>query len=320
MSEREAQQSRNEVCLTTVNSRKVHKAAHYRNRLGGVSAAQCAEEDRRLPARHALAGSHHQVRWLGHVGRWVTVTACMTLVIALPGCGTGSGSTNGRLHGGQHREALPPQRSVSLGVNTILDYGNQQAIALADAVNRGAGYRAIVSESSFGALLDRFDGAVVGDLHIDIVFTGMSQQTVRVTSIQIEPVESAAQALSGTYLPVAHQGGRSAYEFIANMDTRNPTLKRANSTGAEPSSSGQTFPDFNLQLKTGEQSTIGIDFRAARGRFKWFLKVGYLVGSHAYSLVVRAPRGLPFAVTGPARRYSVSYVDIPYVGLRLKSK
>ncbi len=191
-------------------------------------------------------------------------------------------------------------------------YGNQKAIALAKGISNGRGYRDIISDMPYSVLLSHFNGAVIGDLHVIIIFTGEVKQTVRVTNIQISSIKAARSAFSGTYLPIAHQGGLEAYEFNANMNQAVPRLSRTKS--------GQAFPDFNIRLAAGEQSTVGINFTAFRGNFKWLLTVTYLVGTNVYRMVVRAPGGHPFAVTAPVRQYSVTYINSGFSGMQLKSK
>jgi hypothetical protein len=207
-------------------------------------------------------------------------------------------------------QSLPPERQL-LGATTIIDYQSQAAVALGKPVNSGPGYAEIVGNLSYASLLKSYTGAVIGDLHVDIVFTNNTTQTIRVTELQISQLHASSQPFAGTFIPVAHQGGTTAFEFTADMDSPDPVIK--------PRSGGQPFPDFNLQIAPGEQDTTAVSFLADSGSFTWSLTVTYLIGTQSYKQRINQPGGQSFAVTAPAAKYSVEYQVVPFAGLQLVS-
>lgn len=204
--------------------------------------------------------------------------------------------------------SLPPERQL-LGATTIIDYQSQGAVALEKPVNSGPGYAEIVGNLSYASLLKSYTGAVISDLHADIVFTNKTTRTIRVTELQISQIHSSSQPFAGTFIPVAHQGGTSAFEFTADMNSPDPVIK--------PRSGGQPFPDFNLQMAPGEQDTTAVSFLATSGSFTWSLTVTYLIGTQSYRQQIDPPDGQPFAVTAPAAKYAVEYRIVPFAGLQL---
>jgi hypothetical protein len=200
----------------------------------------------------------------------------------------------------------------------MVTYGYQSAVALSAPEDNGVGYQEIVDGTSFATLLSRFPGAVVQDLHVDLVFTGQAKENVRITNILIDHVQGNPHPLAGTLIPVAHQGGQPYADFVVNMNEPDPSLVRTGENG-QSSGSGETFPDYEIQLMPGEQDTIGVHFLATQGTFHWLLQVDYLVGTDSYTARVTAPGGGPFAVTGRAAKYAVTYIDVPFVGMQLQS-
>lgn len=121
----------------------------------------------------------------------------------------------------------------------------------------------------------------------------------------------AGHPFAGTFIPVAHQGGTTAFEFTADMNSPDPVIK--------PRSGGQPFPDFNLQMTPGEQDTTAVSFLANSGSFTWSLTVTYLIGTQSHQQQINPPGGQPFAVTAPAAKYTVEYQVVPFAGLQLAS-
>ena len=280
-----------------------------------LNAATTAPATTAAPATQGQPGSSSgkALRWL-KVHWWTGLLACAAAVVypALNAVGTSAG--NGTLHAARHLLAgsTPSQKAVParpLGVSTLVDYSDPPAIALDKPVRGGVGYAEIVgglsdvagAPESWSSFLAKNYGAPVGDLHADVTLTGQVSHGVRVTNIAIERDGSVSAPLSGTYIPIPHGGGEDAYRFSASMDAPNPVLRRL--------PSGETFPDFNVQLSQGEQVTLAIDFLASRYSSKWILRITYLVGTHAGHLDIREPNNQPFAVTAPAHNYKVSYVS-----------
>lgn len=216
---------------------------------------------------------------------------------------------------GQPHAPLTP-----LAVTMAVSYSDSAAIALAASVITGPGYAALVagpspesgSDAGWTDFLARYPGAPVGWLHVDLVLTGQVDKVVRVTNIQIERIGLPSAPLSGTYIPIPHQGASAAYVFSANMNAPNPVLRRV--------PSGQTFPDFNITVSKEDQETIAINFLAARYSSRWILHFTYQVGTKVHYLDVREPNKQPFAVTAAARSYGATYVsDYPTgIGYYLK--
>ena len=250
---------------------------------------------------------------------WTVVLACIAAVVYPALNAIGSSAGNGALHAARHvfADPTPSHKAVPtppLAVTTLVSYSDALAIALDKPVSSGAGYAEIVSGLSdiagagetWSSFLAKYYGAPLSELHTDITLTGQASHGVRVTNIQIERVGPASAPLSGTYIPIPHGGAQAAYRFSANMDAPNPILTRL--------PSGQTFPDFNVQLSQGEQVTLAIDFLASRYSSTWILHVTYLVGTRTGYLDLREPNNQPFAVTAPARSYKISYVSNSLAG------
>ena len=206
--------------------------------------------------------------------------------------------------------------AVPLGVTAEADYSDGNAVALAAPVSSGLGYADLLAgpsntdpQNSWAGFLARYDGAPIGELHADFVLTGQDKTPVRVTNIQIQRVGPVMKPFSGTYIPIPHGGPQAAYQFTANMDAPDPVITRL--------PSGQTFPDFNVQLTDGEQLTLSVNFLATHYSCRWVLLVTYLTGTRAHVLKIEALNGQPFAVTGQAKRYKVVYAsNFPQVGYR----
>lgn len=253
---------------------------------------------------------------------WAAIIPCLAAVAypALNAIGTSAGT--GALHAARHVFASAPSHKAApppLAVTTQVSYTDALAIALDKPVSSGAGYVEIMGGLSdiggagetWSSFLANHYGAPVSRLHTDITLTGQASHEVRVTNIQIERVGPVRAPLSGTYIPIPHEGGQAAYRFSANMDAPNPVLTRL--------PSGQTFPDFNVQLSHGEQVTLAINFLASRYSSTWILHITYLVGTRTGYLDVREPNNQPFAVTAPAHSYKVSYVsNFPSSGYHLE--
>jgi hypothetical protein len=244
---------------------------------------------------------------------WAAAFACAGALLypALNVIGTSAG--NGALHAAGHVFTSPTHSGKAnpdppLAVTTVVSYSDALAVALDKPISSGIGYAEIVgglsdisgNSQTWDSFLARNYGAPVSELHADITFTGQARQGVRVTNIQVERVGPVRAPLSGTYIPIPHAGGQAAYRFSANMDAPNPVLTRL--------PSGQTFPDFNVQLSQGAQVTLAIDFFASRYSSRWILHVTYLIGAHTRYLDIREPNNQPFAVTAPAHSYKVRYV------------
>lgn len=250
-------------------------------------------------------------KWL-RAKRWRSIGALLLAVLAPTVTGIGTSLWNGERHVvGQILDDPPAHKAARtpLGVTTVASYTDADAIALSKPVSTGAGYAEIVggltdiagTGTTWSSFLGKNYGAPLSKLHTDITLTGQSSREVRVTNVQIQRVSPMSAPLSGTYIPIPHAGGKAAYRFSANMDTPNPVLRRL--------PSGQTFPDFNVQLSQGEQVTLSIDFLAARYSSKWTLRLTYLVGTHTSYLDIREPNNQPFAVTAPADSYKVTYIS-----------
>lgn len=93
------------------------------------------------------------------------------------------------------------------------------------------------------------------------------------------------------------------------MNSSNPVIK--------PIGTGQPFPDFNLQMAPSEQDTTAVSFLATSGSFTCSLTVTYLIGTRSYSQRISQSDGQPFAVTAPAKKYTVEYNVVPFAGLQL---
>ncbi len=76
----------------------------------------------------------------------------------------------------------------------------------------------------------------------------------------------------------------------------------------------QSFPDFSINLSSGEQSTLAINFDGYQHSYEWVLLVDYLIGTREYSRKITAPGNKPFLLTGPAKKYRVRYVSNGSVG------
>jgi hypothetical protein len=244
-------------------------------------------------------------------GRSISVWVAAGLLgfSAIAGCG-GSGRQQPPSRPAKSgNQSLPPTRRL-LGITTIIDYQSQDALALEKPVSSGPAYAEIVGNLSYASLLKSYTGAVIGDLHADIILTNVATQAIRVTGIHIIHIHADRQPFAGTYIPIAHQGGTAAFELNADMNSPDPVIK---------SDTGQSFPDFNLQLAPSDQNTVAVSFLADSGSFTWSLTVSYLVGTQSYSQSINAPGSGPFAVTAPAAKYAALYRIVPFAGLQLVS-
>jgi hypothetical protein len=255
---------------------------------------------------------------------WAGVIAVAAAVAypALNAIGTSAG--NGVVSTARHAfsSAGPSHKtapSAPLAATTVVSYSDAQAVALQESVTSGTGYDELVSGlsdigsggNSWGSFLASHPGAPLGRLHTDITLIGLAKSGVRVTNIQIERVGPPRAPMSGTYIPIQHAGGQAAYTFSANMDSANPVLTRV--------PSGQTFPDFNVELSQGDQVTLAVDFLAAHYSSAWNLYVTYLVGARTGHIEIEAPNNHPFAVTAAAHSYKTSYIsNYPMNGYSLK--
>jgi hypothetical protein len=243
---------------------------------------------------------------------------CGLLALILSACGAPAGSAGSGGHTpASSTPVVPPARPL-LGVTAYVTYEEQSAVALSAPVSSGLGFQEIVGGTPFETLLRRFSGAVVQDLHVDLVFTGLTEENVRITNLLVDDVQADPHPLAGTLIPVAHQGGEPSADFIVNMNEPDPSLVRTGENGQSPGT-GETFPDYEIQLTPGEQDTIGIHFVAKQGTYHWLLQVNYLVGTDKHTIRVTAPAGGPFAVTGRAAKYAVTYVNNGFAGLQLQS-
>lgn len=249
-------------------------------------------------------------KWLE--AKWLRWTLGAMLIPVLGGIGVAiEHDVEHAAHQVIHGHSKSPSsgtRAVALAVTSQPDYSYGSAVALASGVSSGLGYADLLAgpsdtdaENSWAGLLGTYSGSPVGELHVDLVLTGQDKTKVRVTNVQIQRVGPVMPALSGTYIPIPHQGAEAAYQFTANMDAPDPVLTRV--------PNGQTFPDFNVQLADGEQLTLSINFDAVQYSCRWVLLVTYLTGTRTHVIKVEAPNGQPFAVTGQATAYKDVYAS-----------
>lgn len=273
----------------------------------------------------APAPDHQEVKHLAKVRKWLKARLRWTLSAILAGAlgGLGLGiyqSVGHEAHQVIHGDSKGPSSgppAVPLAVTSQPDYSYGSSVALANGVSSGLGYADLLTgptdtgaQNSWASLLAKYSGAPVGELHVDLVLTGQDKTKVRVTNVQIQRVGLVMPPLSGTYIPIPHQGAEAAYQFTANMDAPDPVLTRV--------PNGQTFPDFNVQLADGEQLTLSINFDAVQYSSRWVLLVTYLIGARSHVIKVEAPNGQPFAVTGQATAYKDVYAsNFPQNGYHL---
>lgn len=201
-----------------------------------------------------------------------------------------------------------------LGVDTAVAYGNTPGVGLPTALTSGSDYLALlggqIGDSSaagfagrddWESFLDRNRGAPVTEMHVDLVVTGEDSSPIRITNVRIVFTAAPLPNLTGTYIPLVHGGGQNSYNFIADLDSASPTI--VGTAGQE------SFPDFNIELAAGEQSTLAIDFTANKHYYAWVLYVDYLKGTEKRSYKVTAPSGRPFTITGSATTYHATYTS-----------
>jgi hypothetical protein len=297
--------------------------------------AQATESATTADEPGTTASGHHGTPVQAHLARvwgwltarwwhWVAVVIAAVLMPALGVFGTSLGqyAQNRARHlifrSDTHARGNSTVMPLGIAADVSYSYGN--AVALAAPLSTGLGYADLLAgpsdtdpQNSWASLLARYNGAPIGELHVDFVLTGQDQTPVRVTDIQIQRVGPVMPPFSGTYIPIPHAGATAAFQFTANMDAPDPMIMRL--------PSGQTFPDFNVQLADGEQLTLSINFLATHYSCRWVLLVTYLTGTKTHVLKVGAsPGGQPFVVTGPARTYKVRYAsNFPQAGYSLTS-
>ncbi len=281
-----------------------------------------ADEPPAPAARHRGATYLAKVRkWLN--AKWLRWTLGAILTGALGGAGLSIFQvvehSAPQLIPGHRNRTAPATAAIPVGVTSEADYSYGNAVALGAGVSSGLGYADLLAgpadtdpQNSWAALLTRYGGAPISELHVDFVLTGQDATKVRVTNVEIQRVGPVTPPLSGTYIPIPHGGAQAAYQFMANMDAPNPVLTRV--------PNGQTFPDFNVQLSDGEQLTLSVNFLATRYSCRFVLLVTYLTGTKTHILKVRATNGQPFAVTGQATSYKAVYAsNFPEAGYHLTS-
>lgn len=250
------------------------------------------------------------------------ITAALVGLLLSCGNHLGTGTTGRSVHHAHETHPAVPARRDLLGINVNVNFSDGSsggnALALAKPVSSGPGLREILSGVPYATLLQHYQGAAIGDLHVDVVLTGASTSGLLVTNIQVAILDSRREPLSGTFLPIAHQSTPAATEYLVDMNAPDPVLRRSTGPYSRKAKRGaQTFPDGTIMLNPGEQQVVGIDFLASRGYFACRLKFTYQIGTQVFTETRGMSPESPFAVTGRASRYAVRYKDVAYAGLQL---
>ncbi|WP_343948690.1 hypothetical protein [Nonomuraea longicatena] len=190
---------------------------------------------------------------------------------------------------------------VTIGhVSTDLD---NQDIALREPVTDPAGRRALLGAhrppDEWQALLTRHEAAAVGRITLTVVLTG-NRSSLRI--VEIKPRIKVREKLSdGAFLAVSREGVAETVAVKADLDEPAPRFVTADNPRV------RYFSAKQIDLKEDERVTLEMSITAKKAYYEFDLVATVLAGEQSEQIVITAPGGSPFRVTGEARTYRSFY-------------
>ncbi|NJP88793.1 hypothetical protein HCN51_04870 [Nonomuraea sp. FMUSA5-5] len=160
-------------------------------------------------------------------------------------------------------------------------------------------------EESF---MERYRAARVGSMVVVAVLSGnragLRIADVRPRVLKREPVSD------GALLRVTHAGEAGTIEVAADLDERVPRFVPVK---------GRKTPYFQVKqidLVRDERVTLAMTLTACEAFYEFEFVATVVSGGRTEQVVIRRPGGLPFRLTGPARKYRSVYGENPLGGWR----
>ncbi|MGW5263424.1 hypothetical protein ACWEQG_20825 [Microbispora sp. NPDC004025] len=157
-----------------------------------------------------------------------------------------------------------------------------------------------------GALLERHHAALVGQMDVTVVLEG-NRSSLRVADIK--PRVLTRQPVSdGAYLIAVTAGETDTIEMAADLDRLDPYF----TTGDKQRTS--YFLAKQIDLKQDERVTLSLSITGRKAYYEFDLVATVVTEGRAEQMVIRAPGGVPFRLTGPAADYRSFYIASPNGG------
>lgn len=196
---------------------------------------------------------------------------------------------------------VPSSNALPFAIDVLEDYGDCNAFALPIRLLSGQQYAQLTTTNEFtddqwSHFLLPLKGAPVGSVSIALTFSGLPDTTARITDVQIKPIGRPADAYSGSYIPLIHQGGGdNPYNFTVDLSKPNPKL--------EGMAGQQDFPGWQINVNQDLDSTVYVHFTAGTQAYAWDFVIDYDANGINKSTLVTQPGGGPFNLTGPSNTY-----------------
>ncbi|MFF4625558.1 trypsin-like peptidase domain-containing protein [Nonomuraea jabiensis] len=169
--------------------------------------------------------------------------------------------------------------------------------------------------NALAALLARYQEAPIGSVDVVVVLVG------RVSSVRIVNMRprilKRLPVSRGALLTIPREGEVPTVEISADLDRPDPRFTPKN----KPDTS--YFRETQIDLKRDERVTFSMTFRGKKAFYEFELVLTVLTGNHTEDLVVRAPDGGPFRLTGESSAhdkspaYDSTYEKSPLGGWRV---
>jgi len=140
----------------------------------------------------------------------------------------------------------------------------------------------------------------IGTMKVLLVLRGRRNDPIRVLDVRPRILSSGPVA-AGTCLSLPSAGDSPVFPVKADLD-------RLASVRAP---AGRLL-EKNIDLVYGERASVELTVTAGKRRYEWDIEVSYAYGdSDQVQLAHFAPEaGRPFRLTGPARRYAITYTSL----------
>ncbi|MGW0822555.1 hypothetical protein [Streptomyces sp. NPDC002845] len=193
------------------------------------------------------------------------------------------------------------------------DYTDVPGVALSKPLRRGddafALRRGIDSNEKWADLLARQGGAVIDELKVSFVFTGVRDTSVRITDMTIHKL-ATSPTLSGTAIYPYTQGEVGSIPVHADLDQPRPRILGKD---GKP-----YFAAYDIDLAKDERVTVALSCQADAAMYRWVMSIDYVDDDGAHTVYVDRGGKLiesrdkvslksTFAVTGEAKSHTVVY-------------
>ncbi len=151
-------------------------------------------------------------------------------------------------------------------------------------------------------LVRRHKGAQVGYQYITVVIQGLRNRSVRI--IDVRPrILSAGPVFKGTCIQVPTAGDAGTYNIKADLDHLRPGYGTKNRSG--------TFLGKSIELAANDRVTVQLSTLAHNHSYEYDVEIIYDYGdnSELQESYAKQSNGDAFRVTGPAKKYKVSYTE-----------